>query len=141
MSAYFDAFLFAYAGIEEMSSDAEKAKLKAISVNRFFKALRNIAAHHSILAVSLPGSKFDRPFFREVRTSVGGPQNDSSRLFLRLDSFREILDAVEKERPRQKSNIAVARIYIEELELRAGRVCLEDIMDDALAAVEDALFN
>lgn len=139
MVGYFDAFLFALATVWDMSQTDVRTRLKAIGVFRFFKALRNVAAHHSILAAGVAGNKFERPFSRESNVSAGGPQNDSSRLFFRLDILRQIHDAVETERPHEMRNIDVARSYISELEERGARVYLEDIMEEAIQAVECTL--
>lgn len=139
MVGYFDAYLFALATVWDMSQVNVRSELEAIGGFRFFKALRNVAAHHSILAAAVSGNKFERPFSREINVSAGGPQNDSSRLFFRLDVLRQIFDAVEAERPHEKRNIDVARSYISELESRGVRVYLEDIMEDALQAVERVL--
>jgi hypothetical protein len=139
MAGYFDAFLFSLASVWDMSKPPIRAKLKGISSFRFVKALRNIAAHHSILAVGALGNKFPRPFSREVNASVGGAPNDSSRLFFRLDALRQILDAVERERPREKKNIDTARAYITEIEGRGNRVYLEDIMAESIQAIDTVL--
>ena len=140
MVGYFDAFLFSLATVWDMSDSSVRAKLESISSFRFFKALRNVAAHHSILAADVTGSKFPRPFSREVNVfSVEGAPNDSSRLFFRLDVLRQILDAVELERPHEKKNIDIARDYISELETRGGRVYLEDIMAESIHAVDAVL--
>ncbi len=139
MAGYFDAFLFALATVWDMSEPAIRANLEKSSVFRFIKALRNIAAHHSILAVGVLNNKFPRPFSREATVSAGGPPNDSSRLFFRLDILRQILDAVERERPHERRNIGVARSYIAELESRGGRIYLEDIMAEAIDAVATEL--
>jgi hypothetical protein len=136
MVGYFDAFLFALASVHDMASQLIRDKLATISTFRFFKALRNVTAHHSVLAATVTGSKFQRPFLRHVSVSVGGPPNDSSRLVFRLDVLRQILDAVENERPHEKRNLDIARGYINELEARRTHVFLEDVMSEALAAAK-----
>lgn len=139
MVGYFDAYLFSLATVWDMSHPEARKKLETIGVFRFFKALRNVAAHHSILAAGVSENKFPRPFSREVNVSAGGPQNDSSRLLFRLDILRQILYAVEAERPHEKKNIEVACSYISELEACGVKVYLEDIMEEAIHAVERAI--
>ena len=139
MIGYFDAFLFAVASAYDMASQPVRDKLAAISAFRFFRALRNVTAHHSVLAANIAGSKFPRPFSRHVSVSVGGPPNDSSRLVFRLDVLRQILDAVEKERTKEKKNLDIARDYINELEARPSYVYLEDIMSEALTAAKSVV--
>lgn len=136
MVGYFDAYLFALASIADMASKAVKARLDGVPVFRFFKALRNVSAHHSVLAATVVGNKFPRPFRRNVSVSVGSTPNDSARLIFRLDVLRQILDAVEQEYPREKKNLDAARNYITDLEARRPDVFLEDLMYDAVAAVK-----
>ncbi|MBF0550409.1 MAG: hypothetical protein HQK60_07730 [Deltaproteobacteria bacterium] len=133
MIGYFDAFLFALASVWDMANKEEKDRLKAYRGFRFFKVLRNITVHHSILAAMIDENKFQRPFSRETTIVGGGPQSFSSRLFFRLDVLREILSAVEREHKKEKCNLDVAREYIAEIESRGlAHVYLEDIMSEAL---------
>jgi hypothetical protein len=136
MVCYFDAFLFALASVEEMVDDARKAKLKSNSTFRFVKALRNINAHHSILASSQKDSKFERPFVRHLFNCVGGVQTSSGNLALNYERFREIFDAIETERPYEKHTLNAARAYLAALEVRPQPVFLEQVLHESLAEVE-----
>lgn len=139
MVGYFDAFLFALASVHDMAPQLIRDKLATISVFRFFKALRNVTAHHSVLAATVAGSKFPRPFSRHASDSIGGQPNASSRLVLRLDVLRQILDAVEKERPNEKKNLDMARDFINALEARQSHVFLQDIMSEAVTAAKSVV--
>lgn len=139
MVGYFDAFLFSLAPVQNMASPTVRDKLDGIPAFRFFKALRNVTTHHSVLAASVSGNKFPRPFSRHVRVAMDGPPSDSSRLIFRLDVLRQILDAVAKERRSEKNNVEIAKSYINELEARQGDVFLEDIMSEALTAVKSVV--
>ncbi|MCB1569806.1 MAG: hypothetical protein KDI72_01790 [Xanthomonadales bacterium] len=134
MIGYFDAFLFALASVFDMSDRRLRGKFKGNQPLSFFVALRNITAHHSVLASSGLGSKFARPFSRAVGLSAGGPPNDSSRLFFRLDVLERILDAVLIEWPKAEKNVKAAKRHIEMLRRQPGRIYIEDQMQHALEA-------
>jgi len=135
MIGYFDAFLFALASVYDMSPKTTRGKLNGVQVLKFFVALRNISAHHSVLSAGAKGSKFPRPFSRAVSMSAGGAPANSSRLFFRFDVLGQILDAVELEWPKAKKNIETARRHIGTLVKRGTPVYLEDQMRDAIAAI------
>lgn len=135
MVGYFDAYLFALGSVWDMSPNDVQEELNKSRVFQFFKALRNITTHHSVLSVHVGGNKFPRPLSRIVNATLGGPQQDSSRLFFRLDVLRQILDAVEAEWKPAKKNIDAARVYIAELEARSGQIFLDDLMLEAIEAV------
>ena len=139
MIGYFDAFLFSLASVYDMADRPVQIQLEKIDSFRFFKALRNITAHHSILAATVSGNKFPPPFSRILSLSIGGPRDDSARMFLRLDQLRDILDAVELERPSEKRNIDAARNYISQLESKGTKLYLENLMTEALSAVNAVL--
>ncbi len=139
MVGYFDAFLFALASVHDMAPQLVRNKLDDIGVFRFFKVLRNVTAHHSVLAATIAGNKFQRPFSRHMSISIGGSPNDSSRLVFRLDILHDILNAVEKEWPPEKKNLNVARDFINTLEARKSHVFLEEIMSEAVTAAKSVL--
>lgn len=141
MAGYFDAFLFSLATVWDMSDASSRAMLDQIESFRFFRALRNVATHHAILAANVAGNKFPRPFSREINASCGGLPNDSSRLFFRMDVLRTILDAIEAERPKEKKNLDVARRFMTNLEAGGERLYLEDVMSVAVANVRAALLS
>jgi len=141
MIAYFDAFLFTLASIYDISDPKVREKLKRDVVFGFFLTLRNVTAHHSVLAFAAQGSKFPRPFSREVSTGNSNPPQDSSRLFFRFDVLELILDGVEKDYPPAKKNIAVARSHIENLKRRSGRVYLDDLVRESLETVRKIVPN
>ncbi|MGO9613127.1 MAG: hypothetical protein ACLPX5_08835 [Dissulfurispiraceae bacterium] len=140
MVCCFDAFLFALVSVEDMLKPDTRKRLNEDSFFKFIKALRNITAHHSILAAPIPGNKFQRPFSRIIHTSVGGDPNDSSRLVFRFDILRSIFDAIERERLQEAKTLGIARDCLSALEARgSGKVFLEDIMEQALAAARAVL--
>lgn len=141
MAAYFDAFLFALVTVWDMSDKGVQEELNRIMAFQFVRTLRNISTHHSILAVGVAGNKFQRPFAREMNASMGGPPDDSSRLFFRLDVLRQILEEVkaELEAKKRKFHTDDAYAYIAELEARGGYVYLEDIMAESIRAVDAVL--
>lgn len=136
MVCSFDAFLFSLVSVEEMVDEATKTELQAGSDFRFFKALRNITTHHSILAAPIAG-KFERPFSRVI--TDGNIGEASSRLRLRFDVLRRIFDAVENERKNEAATLRVAREFVAELEAAGNRGFLEDIMEQALHSVKRVL--
>jgi len=140
MVCCFDAFLFAFVSVEEMVNEEMKKKLNEDSKFRFFKALRNITTHHSILSAPIDG-KFLRPFSRSIEMSVGNTQNESSRLSLNFNVLREILDAVELERKQERYTIAYAREFLKEMEDTGNKVFIEDLMRNTLDSIKQMLAN
>lgn len=138
MVGHFDAFLFSLASVYDMAAPTGKAALNASPLFRFFRALRNVTTHHSVLAASIPGNKFLRPFNREIMTAIGY-QNDSSRLRLNLAQLRSVLDAVLQERLGETKNIEAARQYVDQLEAQGGKEYLEDLMAQALTETRQAI--
>lgn len=136
MASYFDAFLFALVSVEEMVTDATKVKLKTIEVFRFVKALRNISMHHSVLAAHAVGAKFVRPFVRHVTELVGAGSIGSAKLALNYTKFREIFDAIEIERPAEKTTLDIARAYLSKLEAGPQPVFIESVLAHAQSSVE-----
>ena len=142
MVCCFDAFLFALVSVEEMVGKDIRERLNANSSFRFLKALRNITTHHSVLAASIQGNKFERPFSRIITTCVGSAPNDSSRLRLRFEVLRSIFDAVEAEREQEARTLAIARDFLLALEAGGGGVVfLEEIMEQALDAAKCVMGN
>jgi len=120
MIAYFDAFLFTIASVHDITSKPTQKQLDDIPVFRFFKVLRNITTHHSVLTAPAKENKFLRPVKGIATISTGGEQEFSYNLAFNLDSLLEILSSVEKERPYEKKNIDIAREYIETLKTQGG---------------------
>jgi hypothetical protein len=136
MVCYFDAFLFAVVSVEEMINESDRDRLRGIEVFRFVKALRNITVHHSILTAPQPGAKFERPFSRYIPESIGGAPEDSAKLAIRYNIFRDIFDAIEAERPKEKQMLKTARCYLSKLECQAQPIFIETVLRDALIAVK-----
>ncbi len=135
MICYFDSFLYALASIEEMVDDNAKAQLRSSDAFRFIKALRNISAHHCVLASSQQDSKFVRPFARHLSNNVGGIETSSGKLAINYDRFLEIFDKVEAEVRREKYTLDAARTYLTLLKSKNQPVFLEDVLHDSLLAV------
>lgn len=131
MTAHFDAFLFCYVSIEEMLPAFNREKLKSIGVFRFFKALRNISTHHSILT-GIKDSKFERPIGRVLQIGVGCHVIETAKFFLLPDKLRSIFDALLIERPRDKNIIDAARLFLDDIANSKQQIFLVELMQVAL---------
>lgn len=134
LTVYFDAFLFCFISIEEMVDTATRGKLRAIPSFTFFKALRNIATHHSVLS-GVKG-KFARPISRIVSVGVGCNVEFSEQFFLLPEKLRAIFDAVLQERPGEKRTIEAARSYLSQLENTGKQIMLVDLTQAVVSEVE-----
>ncbi|MHB1579109.1 MAG: hypothetical protein ACYCTK_08615 [Acidithiobacillus ferrooxidans] len=134
LTVYFDAFLFCLVSIEEMVDTTTRDNLRAIPSFLFFKALRNIATHHSVL--SGINGKFDRPISRIASVGVGCSVEFSEQFFLLPDKLRAIFDAVLKERPSEKLTVEAARNYLSQLEASDTTIMLVDIIQVVVSEVE-----
>ena len=134
LTVYFDSLLFCLISIEEMVDTATKSTLRQIDSFRFFKALRNITSHHSVLS-GIHG-KFDRPISRNISVHMGGQAEFSEQFFLLPDKLRTIFDSVEKERQREKPNLDAARVYLSTLETSGKQIMLVDLVENAIADIE-----
>ena len=135
MISYFDAFLFTLVSIEEIVDDSRKVALRANDTFRFVKALRNVTAHHSILASSQPDSKFVRPLRRELKVGVGISGIDEGKLSINFVRFREIFDAVQAERPGERHTLDAARKYLDHLETQPQPIYIEHVLHHVLSEV------
>ena len=70
--------------------------------------------------------------------SIGGAADyeDSAKLAIRYDIFRGIFDAIEAQRPNEKTTLDAARYYLSKLESQAQPTFLESVLLDALNAVK-----
>jgi len=137
MICHSDAFLFTLISVEEMVDSQCHGRIGGIPVFRFLKALRNITTHHSVLASAAPDSKYPRPFSRLITDGDRGIA--SARLFFNFPVLREVLDALELERPWEKKYFDCAREYISGLEASNSRVFLESPFAEGLSAVRGVL--
>lgn len=138
MIAYFDAFLFSLTSISEMTKETIKSQLLQLAIFRFFKTLRNISTHHSVLTVTLPNAKYTRPFGRKA--GGAGPIS-FERLFLRFDALREIFILHVLENKSDEKNVEFACSYLVTLAARDATIYIDDLMFEALDAVEDVLIH
>jgi hypothetical protein len=134
LTVYFDAFLFCLVSIEEMVDTATRDKLRALPSFLFFKALRNIATHHSVLS-GVKG-KFSRPISRIVSVGVGCSVEFSEQFFLLPDKLRAIFDAVLQERPGQRRTIEAARNYLSQIEASGKQIMVVDLIQTVISEVE-----
>jgi hypothetical protein len=132
MTAYFDAFVFAYISIEEMLPLEKKELLRATKIFRFFKALRNISTHHSVLT-GIKGTKFERPIERHVTVGVGCQVHDAVKFFLVPEKLNAIFDAVLAERPKEVHTIEPARQFLEEISHSDDTIYVVDLMQSAIS--------
>ena len=134
LTVYFDAFLFCLISIEEMVDDATRDKLRAIPAFLFFKALRNVATHHSVLS-GVKG-KFARPISRIVSVGIGCSVEFSEQFFLLPDKLRVIFDTVLQERPGERRTIEAARNYLSQLETSGRQIMIVDLIQAVVSEVE-----
>lgn len=135
MSMYFDAFLFCFVSIEEMVDSQAKIALEETPSFRFFKALRNIAAHHSILSGASPTSKFPRPLTRMLPATCGSPETEPVEFKLRPDVLRQIFESVSSSRKSERKNIEAANAYLTSLEGAGQPIYIRHVM---LKAIDEA---
>jgi hypothetical protein len=134
LTVYFDSFLLCFASIEDMVDQPTRRKLRSVPSFVFFKALRNIATHHSVLS-GLKG-KFPRPISRLVSVGIGAPVEFSEQFFLLPDKLRNIFDAILMERPNQKRTIEAAQAYLAGLEAPGTKIMIVDLIQTAITEVE-----
>jgi hypothetical protein len=134
LTVYFDSLLFCFVSIEEMVDVATRDKLRSIQSFIFFKALRNISTHHSVLS-GLKG-KFTAPISRIVSIGIGCEVDFSEQFFVTPERLREVFDAILKERPREKRTIEGARNYLADLEAKGGHIMLVDLIQTAITDIE-----
>ena len=132
MTAYFDAFVFAYVSIEEMLPSDKKESLRSAKIFRFFKALRNISTHHSVLT-GIKGTKFQRPIARHVTVGVGCQVHDAVKFFVVPEKLHAIFDAVLEERPKEKHTIEPARQFLNEISMSDDTIYVVDLMQRAVS--------
>lgn len=135
MTAYFDAFIFCYVSIEEMLTGEKKEEIRALGVFRFFKALRNISMHHSILT-GIKDSKFERPIGRVLHIGVGCTVAETAKFFLLPTKLSAIFDALLIERPKEKYTIEPAREFLNQLIQSNEQIFLVALMQQALLEAE-----
>jgi hypothetical protein len=131
LTTYFDALLFCFVSIEEMVDTTRKEQLRSLDSFMFFKALRNIATHHSVLS-GIKG-KFERPISRIVSVSVGGTVPFSEQLFLVPEKLEAIFSSILLERPSERRTIDVARRHLAALKEAGGDIMLVDVIEAAVA--------
>src|SRR6056297_1906356 len=127
MTMFFDSFLFCLISIEEMTSVAKKDLLRETQIFRFFKALRNISTHHSILT-GLKDNKFPRPIARVVSLGVRTGVEDAAKFYIIPEKLSHIFDEVVKERPRERKTIDSARAFLNTLDASEDLIYVADLM-------------
>ncbi|MDH4425601.1 MAG: hypothetical protein QE495_04060 [Acidovorax sp.] len=134
LTVYFDALLFCSVSIEEMVDAATRDKLRSIPVFLFFKALRNIATHHSVLSGF--NGKFTRPIARVVYAGVNCNVEFAEEFFLLPDRLKTIFDAVLQARPSERHTIDPARSYLAGLESTGNKIMIVDLIQSVISEVE-----
>ena len=132
MSMYFDAFLFCFVSMEEMVDSQAKNALQNTPSFRFFKVLRNISTHHSILSGASPKSKFPRPLTRYIPETSGAPETEQVEFRLKPDVLRSIFDQVAVEVKHERANIEVAKDFLASLEVNGGHIHIRHVMQKAI---------
>jgi hypothetical protein len=134
LTAYFDAFLFCYISIEEMVDDAHlKSRIQGIPIFAFFKALRNIATHHCVLA-GVQG-KFPSPIARIVK--IGGREN--AVFCVVPDKVEYIFSEIIKIFPRESKTIESARKFLASRVAQGGDILVYELMRAAVESVKGLL--
>jgi hypothetical protein len=134
LTVYFDSLLFCLVSIEEMADVSTRDKLHKVPSFVFFKALRNITTHHSVLS-GVKG-KFARPISRTVSIGVGCKVEFSEQFFLLPEKLRDIFDSILMERPREKHTLDLARSYLAQLEATGKQIMLVDLIQSVISDVE-----
>ena len=131
LTTYFDAFLFCYVSIEEMVDNPDvKNSIRGIPIFMFFKALRNVATHHSVLS-GVEG-KFPRPITRIVQ--IGAPTN--AVFCVVPEKVEHIFSELVKIRPSEKNTLTAAKAFLDSLVQRGGDILVHELMADAIEAAE-----
>lgn len=133
LTTYFDALLFCLVSIEEMIPADRRVALRSVDSFIFFKALRNIATHHSVLS-GIKG-KFERPISRLVSVGVGSTPAFSEQFFLVPDKLEVIFDSVLQERPSERRTIEIARRYLSSLRQGERDIMIVDVVDEVISEV------
>jgi hypothetical protein len=134
LTTYFDSLLFCLISIEEMTDAETRSKLRSLESFLFFKALRNIATHHSVL--SAIRGKFERPIARIVSVGIGAPVEFSEQFFLVPDRLERIFDSILLERPGEGRTIESARRYLSTLKARGGQIMVVDLVQGVINDIE-----
>lgn len=135
MTTYFDSFLFCLVSIEEMITDTQRDSIRSIPVFRFFKALRNITTHHSVLT-GIKDSKFPRPITRIVSIGVGCQVDDAAKFCVIPEKLHFIFDEIVKERPGERKTIEFARAFLNDLSDSGRDILVADLMQLAITEIE-----
>jgi hypothetical protein len=138
MITYFDAFLFSYVSIEEMTNQTVKKQLNDLDVFKFLKAARNLTTHHSVLAAPKQQGGFERPFSRiinESNTSI-----TSAKLRIRIEKFRQIFALAAQKFPRGGRVFNGSEDYLQRIEKTgADNVFIDAIMLEGLEGIAKIL--
>lgn len=138
MITYFDAFLFAYISIEEMTDNDIKNSLNRLDVFKFLKAARNITTHHSILAAPNQQGGFERPFSRVMED--GNTGITTARLRIKIEKFREIFDLAARKYPRARKGFEDSEEYLKRIEASGnGNVFIDAIMLEGIECAAKVL--
>ncbi|MBN8947910.1 hypothetical protein ACVCL3_10780 [Rhodanobacter sp. UC4437_H4] len=134
LTVYFDSLLFCLISVEEMVDEKTRKTLRGLNSFLFFKALRNITTHHSVLS-GVKG-KFARPISRIVSVGVGCRPEFSEQFFLIPERLREIFDSVLAERPGERHTLQGARDYLDQLEATGTQIMLVETVQAAISEIE-----
>lgn len=138
MITYFDAFLFSYVSIEEMTDMETKKKLNTLDVFKFLKASRNITTHHSILAAPNQRNDFERPFSRIIHD--GNTGITSANLQVKIEKFREIFNLASEKYSRGKKGFQESEEYLQIIEASGkDSIFIEEVMLEGLKSASSIL--
>jgi hypothetical protein len=132
--AYLDGFLFSLVSIEDMNSDLGE-RLNDISIFKFFKALRNLTTHHSVLAAPLQTESFERPLSRHIYEGVFS----SERSQLSIEALCDDFDIASERYPRGKKVFDYGKNYLQELKGRGNKVYWDELMKEVLFIIPQVL--
>ncbi|MBI2398448.1 MAG: hypothetical protein HYV17_11685 [Xanthomonadales bacterium] len=137
LTTYFDSLLFCLVSIEEMVDAQTKYKLNSLGSFKFFKALRNIATHHSVLS-GVQG-KFDRPIARIVSVVGSSKDTPSEQFYVMPDKLESIFASILRLRKQEEPTIDAARAFLQVLKSRGERILVADLIRSVIADVETRL--
>jgi len=134
LTVYFDSLLFCLVSIEEMVDTDTRDILRSLESFAFFKVLRNITTHHSVLS-GIKG-KFERPISRTVSVGIGCGVEFSEQFHLIPEKLEIIFDIILSERPSEKRTIENARNYLSTLKLTGKQIMVVDLTQAIIADID-----
>jgi hypothetical protein len=97
----------------------------------FFKALRNLTIHHSVLLAPTQTDSFERPLSRHIHEG----SFSSERSQLRISELRNNFEIAIQRYPRGRRVFTCGKAYLDKLQSHGGRIYWDDLMTEVLRVV------